>query len=224
MDVLLCPDRMWTMDWMKPSQGKLLPTVCWTRDFCHLRKEMSFLGLALNHKLWASCQFWWEELTGVDKCTGDDCQLSVTFQFCDNFHTRVETWKTRCHLLCLSAAVVTKSGLFFSQNPWVWARPSGAPLGSVKDRWEQRELLCCKWTFSGSALNLSAPLLECFSFWIPESDLMEQVRLLSLWERERTDWVSLALVLSTSSWNSNIIWTALSPQWSTRNVEPSEAF
>lgn len=28
MDVLLCPDRMWTMDWMKPSQGKLLPTVC----------------------------------------------------------------------------------------------------------------------------------------------------------------------------------------------------
>lgn len=53
----------------------------------------------------------------TDKCTGDDCQLSVTFQFCENFHTQVETSKTQCRLFCLTAVVFPKGGLFFSQNP-----------------------------------------------------------------------------------------------------------
>lgn len=53
-----------------------------------------------EEKMMTRLVFW------TDRCTGDDCQLSVTFQFCENFHTQVETSKTQCRLFCPIAVVV----------------------------------------------------------------------------------------------------------------------
>lgn len=56
----LFPDRMWTMDWMKHSQGNLFMTACWTRGiFIIYGRRWGSLGYLPDKKLCCYCQFWW---------------------------------------------------------------------------------------------------------------------------------------------------------------------
>lgn len=138
----LFPDRMWTMDWMKRSQGNLFMTVCWTQGvsviygmrwgstgYLQTKKEMLLVSV-LVRKRWI--KGWLCRLTDI-------WELLVGYLICAHFHTQMVTSTSHCRLLCSLLAVVVfpKAALFnVRQKPWIWIRPPGPPLGRLKDRWE----------------------------------------------------------------------------------------
>lgn len=106
----LFPDRMWTMDWMKHSQGNLFMTVCWTRGiFIIYRRRWGSLGYFPDQKLCCYSQFWWgnndQRLFRLTDVPGAivSCQLPYRPSFLWKFPHSDETWRMRCRsFFCLS--------------------------------------------------------------------------------------------------------------------------